>query len=257
MTTDNISEVISENCDSSSYVDFYNNASLPCCILNKLSKVDWNTKDVIVGSFGSVKQFEDNIARNYYYVPAKYFPEGKLCVNYAALFQSKAMFGRDCGIRYYGRITETKLLKRKDIHFPLRKNNGDEMYYAFNISSWEKLSVPIDVQYDTDREPQLTNIFLLEHCSKAYELFCIDSSAKYICFRELNQLIGNAINAANPHFEAVKKFGNGKGIWIHNGYIDVFDKDGERLFQSPPRISDFAADPKNILCILTDMIVGN
>ena len=50
---------------------------------------DWGSYDVLVGSFGSKEQFEDNFARKYYYAPAAFIKENKMPVKYIALYQSK------------------------------------------------------------------------------------------------------------------------------------------------------------------------
>ena len=102
----------------------------------------------MVGSLGSVAQFEDNIKRRYYYVPAKYIKDSDLPIRYIALYQSKNRFREYAGVRYYGEVTYMQKVKRKDIDFPMSRNNGDEMYYAFRIKAWKALPAPI-VQFVT------------------------------------------------------------------------------------------------------------
>ncbi len=233
----------------------YEKIVIPTSIKEKLYETNWETNDVLVGSLGSLKQLEDNIAKKYYYVPAKHISENQLPVKYIAIAQSPTQFGNNSGIRYYGEVTTTKLLPRKDIKFPMRRNNGDEMYYAFMVSEWKTLPIPIDVRYEAVYKPKFTNIFLLEHCPHSYELFCIRSVEQYILFRELSKLLGSAVNSENPLYESAVQFENGKSVWIHNGCIDLFDHNGNRILENILQISDFSKSPKKVLCLLTESII--
>ena len=47
------------------------------------------------------------------------------------------------GIRYYGEVTYMKKVPRKEIKFPMSRNNGDEEYYAFRIKEWKTLPNPM------------------------------------------------------------------------------------------------------------------
>jgi len=122
--------------------------------------VDWSVKDVLVGSLGSIDQLKDNLARRYYYVPAENVYKDSLPVQYIALYQSYNLFGESGGIKYYGEVIETKRVKRKNIDFPIRRNNGEEWYYAFRVKSWNKLPVAIAVKDEGVYKPKFTNMFL-------------------------------------------------------------------------------------------------
>ena len=66
----------------------FERATLPAGIETRLSRVDWTVYDVLVGSIGSKAQFDNNLAENYYYVPAKYVDKSSFPIRYVALYQS-------------------------------------------------------------------------------------------------------------------------------------------------------------------------
>lgn len=231
------------------------NDILPIGINKKLVETDWNKSDVLVGSLGSERQLQDNLTRKYYYVPAKYIASENHPINHVAIFQSSTLFGNNSGIRYYGNVTKTSLLTRKEIDFPMRRNNGDEKYYAFMVDGWKTLTIPIDGRYESVNEPKFTNMFLLEHCTRSYELFSIRSAEQYVLFHVLYQIFGDALSAVNKQYECVRRFSGDRSIWIHDGYIDVLDGSGNRINEKALFIEDYCKQPKSILCKLTDMLI--
>ena len=228
--------------------------TIPQGIYNKLSAVDFKIRDALAGSFGSRKQFEDNLSRNYYYVPAKYLDEEKVsALRYIALFQSKSMFGGNGRIEYYGEITVAKHLCRREIRFPMRRDNGDEMYYAFAVSEWKRLSPPISATFEIVNEPKLTSFFLLQNSTQTYELFGIGSAQQYILLHELRRMYSEAQNASSEHFEALCGLNNGKALRINGKYIEVIDENGNSLIAPPITLSDFARDPRRCFATISAM----
>lgn len=219
---------------------------------NKTYNIDWSVKDVLVGSLGSIEQFNDNIARKYYYVPAKYVLADRFPINYIAIYQSKRMFDDAC-ISYYGRITKTKQVKRKNIDFPLRRNNGEEMYYAFRIQEWKKLSHKISGKYDYIAEPRFTNMFLLQNCTESYELFCVDSDDKYRLLLQIKRMIDDVFK--NPKHKGVYRINNKKSIQVGNGCFNIFDKNKKELFRSSIKISDYTYNPRGYFKMIADRVI--
>lgn len=231
------------------------NDILPEGINKRLLEVDWNLNDVLVGSLGSERQLRDNLTRKYYFVPAKYISSDDHPINHIAIFQSSTLFGNNSGIRYYGDVTKTSLVTRKEIDFPLRRNNGDEQYYAFMVEEWKKLTIPIDARYEYVNEPKFTNMFLLEHCTQSYELFSIKSSEQYVLFHVLYQILGDILSASNKRYECTRRFSNDRSLWIHDGYIDVYDSNGNRINIKPLLLDDYGKNPKVILCNLANILI--
>lgn len=232
----------------------FERASLPAGIEKRLAKVDWNVKDVLVGSLGSQEQLKDNLARNYYYVPEKNIEKDKMPIHHIALYQSGNMFKEEAGIRYYGLVTETKRVQRKDIKFPMRRNNGEEWYYAFRIKEWKTLPMTISAKDEWVFKPKYTNLFLLQHCTQTYELFNIHSDEQYRLLHELKRMFSDATVNANAQSEPIYQINNGKSIWVHEGYFDILNENGERLFDPPLRISDFARHPRNYFGMIAEKI---
>lgn len=224
-------------------ITYIDNAAVPEGLKAKLNTVDWSIKDVLVGSLGSVRQFHDNIVRKYYYVPEKHIANNVSDIKYIAIFQSKRFFGNQAGISYYGETELCKKLQRKDISFPLQRNNGDELYYAFRVKKWNKLPVPISVRYETVCEPKFTNYFLLSHCSQSYELFNIQTSDEFVFLHEVKKIYSEAKIACSVHFEKTIKLSTGYSLWLHDNYFDIYNSNGERSLSDPITISDFEKNP--------------
>lgn len=233
----------------------FERATLPAGIERRLAKVDWSSMDVLVGSVRSREQFRDNLARKYYYVPAKNFDRNNLPIHYVALYQSKTLFGAaECGIRYYGEVIEAKRLKRKEIDFPLTRNNGEEQYYAFLVKEWKTLPVAISVKDEGVLKPQCTNLFLLQHCSQSYELFNIKSDEQYRLLHELKRVFSSATVNANEQAEPIYQLEDGNVVWVHGGTFDILNSKGERLFDPPLRISDFARHPRHYFNLIAGKV---
>lgn len=232
----------------------FERASLPVGVESRLAQVEWSKKEVLVGSFGSMEQFDANIEKCFYYVPAKVFDRERLPIRYVALYQSLNMFKGDAGIKYYGEVLTTTKVKRKDIPVKMTRNNGEEIYYAFRVREWKTLPTPIVVKEEGVREPRYTNLFLLQHCTQSYELFNIHSEEQYRLLHELKRMFSDAAVNANAQAEPIYQIDNGKSIWVHEGCFDILNENGERLFEPPLRISDFARHPRQYFHMIADKI---
>ncbi len=204
--------------------------------------VNWYLNDVLVGSFGSREQFRDNLMRNYYYVPAKHINSVKSPINYIALYQSNKLFGDDAGIKYYGRITQAKLIKRKDIDFPIRLNNGEELYYIFDIEEWKMLPHTISVKCEYVSAPKFTNLFLLTNCANSYELFNVNSQNDYRLLQALNNMINDV--SLNNKRKSSYRICNKLTVRLSCGYFNIFYKK-EALFNASLKVSDFVYNPRS------------
>lgn len=98
--------------------------------------------EVLIGTVKNRKQFEVNFEEKFYHIPEAVIPKNMLPVEYIALYLPSGTFGDDGCIRWYGKISETKLLKREEIT-SLPSKNGNMMYYRFEVEEWKKLASPI------------------------------------------------------------------------------------------------------------------
>ncbi len=217
-----------------------------------LTCVNFDICNVLVGSLGSKKQFEDNIRKRYYYVPERNFDLSRMPIRYVAIYQSSHLFADGAGIRYFGEVADYRRLQRKKIKFPMRKNNGEEWYYFFKIKKWKMLKNPIDVRYESVYEPKYTNLFLLENCTQSYELFQVHSGEQYRLLYELNRIFNSHQSQSDPPIEPTYRLTNGTLIRFHGESFDILSETGEKLQGISPLISAFRQNPKYYFDILSN-----
>lgn len=181
----------------------FERTTLPRGIEEKLATVDWNKKDVLLGTFRDTQQFKVCFDKKMYYIPAKEVEEKDLPIHYVALYQTINKFGAEAGIRYYGEVLRTALVRRESIkEVPIRRNNGQELYYRFFIREWKRLQKPIRPR-EVGFTKNYTNLFLLEHSEYIPELL-FQSEEEYRFYAELKRNVNSAeINdtGANIGFE--------------------------------------------------------
>ncbi len=234
---DFLGELVADSSESA-----FERASLPRGIEERLARVDWSVRDVLVGSLGSVAQFDDNIKKRYYYVPAKYVKDSDLPIHYVALYQSKNRFKEYAGIRYYGEVTYMKKVKRKEIQFTMTRNNGEELYYAFRIKEWKQLPNPIAVKDEWVNEPKFTSLFLLEHSQQSFELFNIHSEEEYRLMTEINKAFDNLSAATTDSNSAVYRINDQHAIIVADGSFTITNNNGDILENIS--VSSFAKSPR-------------
>ena len=177
-----LDELISDSPESA-----FERATLPRGIENKLKKVDWETRDVLIGDLRSTKQLDVCLEYRFYHIPVSQVKEENLPIRYVALYQSIRLFGAESGIRYFGEVKSCTRKMRKDIQFIPKES--DEWYYYLEVKEWKKLSKPIAIK-ERGMGRQFTNMFLLEHSAEAPEL-SIRSEAEYRLFSEMKRALNN------------------------------------------------------------------
>lgn len=109
----------------------------------KLKAGDFLEHEVLIGTVKSKKQFEINFSEKFYHIPEAVVPKNMMPVEYIALYLPSGTFGDEDGcIRYYGKVSETKIVKRGEIT-SLPSKNPEMSYYKFEIEEWKKLEFPI------------------------------------------------------------------------------------------------------------------
>ena len=156
------------------------------CTDEELAAADFTRLDVLVGTVRSDEQLSHCVESNTYYVPAKTVTPADLPVAFIALYEE----GLTCpnGISRYGRVTETRVVKRSDIPVPMSRQNPEEAYYLFTVEGWVSLEHPITLQDTARGKPMFTSEFLLTHCRRSYQLLCIRSPEAYKLCRLLCDL---------------------------------------------------------------------
>ena len=221
----------------------FERASLPAGIEKRLSQVDWSCRDVLVGSFRKMDQFDINYKEGYYYVPLTKEVTDRLPIRYVALYQSTKLFGANAGIRYYGEVLTTTKVRRKQIPVPMTRSNGEDWYYVFRVREWKSLNTPIAVKEEGVSEPKYTNMFLLTHGTHSYELFNIHSEEQFRLLHELKRMFDHTEMNAKGN-DPVYRIDDKHSILVHEGRFEILNENGERLFDPPLRVSDFSRHPR-------------
>ncbi len=165
----------------------FERATLPKGTEEKLAKVDWTVRDVLVGALRSKDQLDICLNHRFYHIPARQV-ESHLPIRYVALSQSKNLFGADAGVRYYGEVVHCIPVKRREI-YELPKDS-DEPYYRLEVKEWKKLTKAIEQKEIGLRHVLFTNYFLLTHSADVPELR-IQSDAEYRLFAELKRAVNH------------------------------------------------------------------
>ncbi len=94
-------------------------------------------KNVFVGSTRSKEQWASNFKHRFYHTPLKNVVDVLGNLEYVAVYRRRDLFGKDCGIKHYGKIASYKILPRiKITEIPSSKT---ELYVRFEIGKWEEL----------------------------------------------------------------------------------------------------------------------
>lgn len=213
----------------------FERATLPRGIEDKIAKIDWNYRDVLVGTLRNRSQLEVCLNNRFYHIPRSKIKDADLPIRYVAIYQSINIFGGKAGIRYYGEITKASIVKRRELkQIP---KNSDEEYYLFEIKEWKELNVPL-IAKEVKEFPFFTNIFLLQHCFNVCDLH-ISSEAEYRLYTELRRMTNDtSINESDietgfKYRDRIITMENGS-IWVKKD-SKVINKISIEKFMRKPR----------------------
>lgn len=229
-----LAELVADSSESA-----FERASLPRGIEEKLAKVDWSIKDVMVGTVRTEEQLKFNIEKKWYYVPARFITDDILPIKYIALHEEG--LGSEAGIKVYGEVLEARRMKRSAIPTPT-KSNPDEIYYCFRVRKWVSLPQTITIQDSWRGRPQFTNKFLLDNCTKSYQLFAIASEEEYRLMVEINKAFDNLNASTAKDNTAVYRINDTHTIAVSEGYFTIMNDNGSILDRIA--ISSFAKGPR-------------
>lgn len=216
-------------------------ATLPRGIEEKLAKVDWSVRDVLIGVLSSKKQLDVCLKHGFYHIPAARIKDDELPVRYIAIYQSKKMFGAEAGIRYYGEVTKCIPVRRKDIkELPSQK---EELYYRFEVKEWKMLDRAIAPK-ELGFVRYFTNLFLLKHSTEIPELW-IKSEEEYRLYYELKRALVDT--AINDEEDSLGFSFDGFNLNFNDGKILV-SKDGRVKFQY--NMEEFSKRPNAIFRLM-------
>lgn len=195
----------------------------------ELQKADWSSREVLVGTVRTPEQLQFNLKKKGYYVPEKFLSEKLASIQYIALFEETA--DGKLEIVRYGEVTGVRKIERGKIPVPMRKNaDPDEPYHYFTVKSWELLEHPVMASQRELGRPQLTNRFLLEHCSNAYLLFSVKTEKEYRLAKEIGRVLEDLENAGDA---ALYPLNETKALVLFEGCFTVVTDRGEVLERIP------------------------
>ncbi|RQD76878.1 MAG: DUF2357 domain-containing protein, partial [Halanaerobium sp. MSAO_Bac5] len=210
--------------------------------------------NLLLGSLSSKEQLDYLLKEKIYYLP---FTQNVLKHNieYIAIFQSKSKFGEQSGIKYYGKVKDTKIVKRKTIDFPTVKNNTDADYILFELEKWEQLGTKIKAEgYGVSGSHIYSNYMLLKKADTLPEL-SIRSLKEWRLWLELKR-VKEEINilVKNKNLAKINRI---EGFKIANVEI-IIDKE-ELIAASNDEIIDFSyqeflKNPRSILNEIMELL---
>lgn len=232
LVTEMLDELISDSPESA-----FQRATLPTGMEARLAKVDWNRRDVLIGTLRSLAQLRACIEGCFYYIPARLIQEENLPIHYVALFQTPRIFPKDAGIRYYGEVLRSALVKRKNIReVPQTRGNPEELYYRYQIREWLPLANPI-LPKESGFVREFTNRFLLENAQVVPELL-LGSEEEYRFYTELKRRTGLALESSESA-QGGFELGDTK-VLFDDGKIQIF-RDGKNVGSCT--IAEFSRHP--------------
>lgn len=221
-----------------SNVSAFERGIMPKGIETRLAKVEWEKRDVLVGSLSSKDQLDVVLKQNYYYAPVKSMPIEKHQANYVALYQSQRLYGKEAGILYYGEIISTEIKPRKSINNLPGRTNPNELCYFFEVNGWKTLDARIEFEEEWVYKPRYTNLFLLKNCHKTFELFNIRTEEDFRLVSELRRIRKNIEIKDHPR-DLFVKFNDSISIYSDEDYIYVYFDGQTRLKKSTKLFSEY------------------
>lgn len=214
-------------------------ASPAPCEGEELAAVDFSHLDVLVGTVRSDEQFDYCMSSLAYYIPAKTLSPEALPVESIALYEEG--LSRMAGIKRWGKVTDTRVVKRRDIPVTMSRPNPEETYYHFTVEAWQYLDNPIPLQGTERGRPMLTCGFLLSHCRRSYQLTAIRSPETYRLCGLLCRL------AEDMATEGVifRRVGEHHLITVEGGRVRLLDASGGCLFSC--EAESLLRDPGGVL----------
>lgn len=235
----------------------FERTTLPRGIEEKLATVDWSKRDVLIGTFRSVEQFNICFDKNFYYVPERQVGRDKLPIHWVALYQTNTKFTNKGEIRYYGEVIGLSRVKRKSItEVPMTRNNPEEVYYRITVNQWKDITevnesgkpiYPKESGFVVD----FTNFFLLEHSEVVPELQ-FKNEEEYRFYSELKRTAKKAeISEGTENIG----FNRGDSKFIFSGGEILAIKDNNIVARI--ELDEFARKPSQMFRLLQYAIQEN
>lgn len=222
-----LDELISDSSESA-----FERATLPAGIEERLAKVDWGKREVMIGFVDGDEQMQHCLKFNYYYTYKANVSRENLPVHYVAMYR------RNIGIEYFGEVLTTKEIVRSEL--PGTARWKDKACYCFDVSKWIKLPETIRPELYGPHPIAYTNYFLLTH-SATYPELHFRNEAEYRFFTELKRRSDKATieeGTGKAGFEL-----DGTRVLFEGDCILIF-KDGKTVDQC--NVAEFLRHPNAV-----------
>lgn len=144
-----------------------------------LTDLQIERKNVLIGPIKSNSQLKITLEKRLYHVPQKALKVLNKQIETIVLYEPKGkedmLLGG--GIRYEGKVKSAVAMPRKELAdlFPMEKDNGEEIYITYEVSSWEKRKEILrPSRYAPVRGPRYSNTTLLRYAKTLPELYIRD-----------------------------------------------------------------------------------
>ncbi len=97
----------------------------------------YKDRNVLVGVVRNKGQFYKLLKYKFYHIPMSKISGCEMPIKYVAIYQSKKLFGRKCGVYYYAEVKDYKTVLRYQIR-EIRKQS-DEPYLYIRVKRWQRL----------------------------------------------------------------------------------------------------------------------
>ncbi len=138
------------------------------------TEASWPDKSVLIGALRNSNQLNAALKYGFYHVPESITPnpESIRCI---AIYQSKNLFPKDAGVKYYGKVIACRRVPRYEIKEIPSDSNRE--YYRFEIEKWKTLSLKIqaDALGEVATETTLYQLLTAENTSELH----LDSYLEY------------------------------------------------------------------------------
>lgn len=157
----------------------YNHLPLTVGTRDYLEDLKIGTKNVLIGTVKSVQQLRSTLENRLYHIPQSTLKVLNKQLETIVLYEPKGKDGLlpGGGIRYEGKVKSAKAVPRKELQdiLPMTKDNGDEIYILYEVSSWkERKEILRPSCYAPMRGPRYTNATLLTYAKTLPELYIKD-----------------------------------------------------------------------------------
>lgn len=209
----------------------------------------FNERTVLLGALSNKEQLNINLENKFYHTRLSNVDLEKHLIKTIAIGQSKNLFGKEAGVRYYGKVKDIKIVKRKEIREIPKQS--DELYIRFEIEEWMQLDNPIKVKGFQVITVLYTTDYLLKNAKTVSEL-CIKDEEEFRLWMELKRL-DNEVMAMSEN--KIHKSTSIKGFTIGNKDIYIID-DKIRIIEDEKvqehLRSDFRKNPKLVVRLIRD-----